>query len=106
MNRNVTGLVVEADVSAGDRGSKFKTSIGQPPHRLAELPHHRRVLRGAEVQAVRHCQRCSPGGGNISIRLGQGKLGTVVGIEFGEPSIAVGGYRNPAPGLLIHSHHA
>src|ERR1700754_2540266 len=38
------GLVVEADVAAGDRNAKRRTAVGEAPDGLAELPHHRRIL--------------------------------------------------------------
>ena len=38
----VAGLVVEADVAAGDRHAQRGAAVGQPAHRLGELPHHRR----------------------------------------------------------------
>lgn len=45
------GLVVEADVTAGDRGAEGAAAVHQGDHGL-ELPHHARVFGAAEVEAV------------------------------------------------------
>ena len=46
------GLVVKADVTAGDRNPKHRTAIRQTAHGLGELPHHPGSSGRAEVQAV------------------------------------------------------
>src|SRR5205823_2201393 len=47
------GFVVEADVAAGDGRAKGGAGVGDAVDRFAELPHHFRLLRAAEVEAVR-----------------------------------------------------
>ena len=105
-NRNFTGLVVERHVATSDRRSEFETTIGQPTNRLGELPHHFRILRRTEVQAVRDRQRLRTGDCDIAIRLGKRKLRTGVRIKFRDPPIAIGGERNTKAGFLVHAHHA
>src|SRR5690606_94161 len=61
-DRGLPGLVVEADVATGDRRAEGEAAVDQAADRLAELPHHRRLLRGAEVQAV--ADRDRPGTGD------------------------------------------
>ena len=39
-NRHRPGLVVKADVAAGDRNAQRRTAIRLATHRLRELPHH------------------------------------------------------------------
>ena len=96
------GLVVEADVAAGDRDAQRLAAVGQPAHRLGELPHHRRVLRRAEVQAVGHRQRPGAGGGHVAVGLGQRQLGPGVRIEPGVAAVAVDrDARCPRAGLPV-----
>ena len=80
---DVAGLVVEADVAAGDRDAEGGAAVGEAADRLGELPHYRRVLGRAEVQAVRHGQRPRAGRRHIAVRLGQRELGSRVGVERG-----------------------
>ena len=51
-DRRGTGLVVEADVAAGDRNAQRRTAIRETADGLRELPHHAGVLGRAEVEAV------------------------------------------------------
>ena len=51
------GLVVEADVAAGDRNVERAAGLGDPLDRFDELPHDLGPLRVAEVQAVRGADR-------------------------------------------------
>jgi hypothetical protein len=44
VDRHVAGLVVEADVAAGDRYAELETRVGQAAGRLGELPHDVGVL--------------------------------------------------------------
>ena len=46
-DRRRPGLVVEADVAAGDRNPQGRTAIGEAAHRLRELPHHARGPRAS-----------------------------------------------------------
>ena len=52
VDRGGARLVVEADVAAGDRDAEGLAAVGEAADGLGELPHDRRVLRGAEVEAV------------------------------------------------------
>ena len=68
IDRLAVGLVVEADVAAGDRDVERAARLGDALDRLDELPHDLRPLRVAEVQAVggadrharRRTRRCAP----------------------------------------------
>ena len=90
------GLVVEADVAAGDRGAQGPAGLGEPAGRLGELPHHRRVLGRAEVEAVGHRERSRAGARHIAVGLGQRQLRTVMRVEHGEPAVAVERERDAA----------
>ena len=51
----VAGLVIEGDVTAGDRDGHCEAAVGETSRGLLELPHDLRVFRGAEVAAVGYC---------------------------------------------------
>ena len=70
-DRRGASLVVERHVAAGHRSAQLSTAIGEAVHGLAELPHHPRILRGTEVQAVGHGHRGGTRHGHIAVRLGQ-----------------------------------
>ena len=58
-----------------------RAAVHQPADRLGELPHHRRVLRRAEVEAVGDGDRLSTADGDVAVRLGQGQLRAGVRVE-------------------------
>src|SRR5215472_418619 len=58
--RHAASLVVEADISAGHRRAESQAAVRKTAYGLGELPHDRWVLRRAEVEAVRYCQRPGP----------------------------------------------
>ena len=60
VDRDVAGLVVEADVAAGDRQAQLAAAVGQAADGLGELPHHLGLLGGAEVQAVGDASGLAP----------------------------------------------
>ena len=105
-DRRGAGLVVEADVAAGDRNAKRRTAVGETADRLTELPHHRRVLRRAEVEAVGHRDRRRAGDGDVAVRLGQRELRAGVRVELGVAAGRVGGYRDAAAGGFVDAQHA
>src|SRR5690606_34914261 len=78
VDRSVTGLVVEGDVAAGDRGAQFEASVRQAVDGLPELPHDLGVLRRAEVQAVGDRGRGRTRDGDVAVRLGESQLRTRV----------------------------
>ena len=106
VNGRRPGLVVEADVPAGDRHAEGGAAVREPAHGLGELPHHRGVLRRAEIQAVRHGQRARPGRRHVPVGLGQRQLGAQVGVEPAVAAVAVGGQRDAEPGRLVHPEQA
>src|SRR5690606_38285640 len=57
----LAGLVVQRDVAAGHRGAELPAAVRQAAYRLGELPHDRRVLGRAEVQAVGDGERLGAG---------------------------------------------
>ena len=81
-------------------------AVAESAHRLCELPHHSRVLRRAEVEAVRHRDRPRSCGGHVSVGLGQRELRSGIGIEQAEPPVAVGGDRDAQLRVLVDSQHA
>ena len=81
----VAGLVVEADVAAGDRDAELARSRRRARARPAANCHITcRVLRRAEVQAVGDGQRRGAGGRDVAVGLGQRELGAGVGVERDE----------------------
>ena len=105
-DRGGPGLVVETDVAPGDRDAQRRGAVGQPPHRMGELPHHARVLRGPEVQAVGHRDRRGTGDRDVAVGLGQRELRAGVGVELGVAARGVGGDRDTSAGLLVDPQHA
>jgi hypothetical protein len=89
MDGRRAGGVVEADVAARDRDAQFGTAVGEPAYRLGELPHHRRILRRAEVQAVGDGDRGRAGDGHVAVRLGQRQLRALVRVEPRVPAVSV-----------------
>ena len=63
-----------------------------------ELPHHARVFRGTEVQAVGDRQRNGSGGDDVAVGLGERELRAGVRVEHGVAAVAVGGHREAALG--------
>ena len=104
-DRGLAGLVVEADVAAGDRDAELDAAVLEPAAGLGELPHHARVLGRAEVEAVGDRQRPGAAGRDVAVGLGQRELRAGVRVERGEPAVAVGRHRDPEPGLLVDADH-
>ncbi len=105
-DRCLAGLVVEADVAARDRDAELEAGVLEATAGLGELPHHGRVLGRAEVEAVGDRQWPGAPGGDVAERLGQRELGTLVGVELGEPAVAVGGDRHAEIGVGVDADHA
>ncbi len=106
VDRDVAGLVVEADVAAGDRDAELEAAVGEAGDGLRELPHDARVLGRAEVEAVGDRERHRTGGGDVAVGLGQRQLRAGVRVERGEAAVAVGGQRDAEAGLLVDADHA
>src|SRR5665811_276660 len=106
MDRRVAGLVVQRDVAAGHRDAERPAALRDASHGLCELPHDTRVLRRAEVQAVRDRQRHGPGSRDVAVGLGQRELRTGIRVELGVAAVAVRRDRDAAAGLLVDAHHA
>lgn len=47
-----TGLVVEADVAAGDRDAQLRAAVGQSAHGLGELPHDAGILGDPKLRQL------------------------------------------------------
>ncbi len=60
----------------------------------------------AEVQAVGDGERAGPTRGDVAERLGERELGSRVGVELGEATVAVGGHRDAEVGVGVHADHA
>ena len=103
---DVAGLVVEADVAAGDRQAELAAAVGQAADGLGELPHDLGLLRGAEVQAVGDGQRLGAGDGDVAVGLGEVQLRAGVRVEPGVAGVAVEGQRDAAVGVLVDADDA
>src|SRR5437660_987169 len=69
INRRAVGLVVQADIPAGDGHTERAARGANPFDRLRELPHDPRTLGVSEVEAVGRTERPGPGARDISGRL-------------------------------------
>ena len=78
--------VIEADVPPGDRDAEHLAALGEAANRLAELPHHSRVLGGTEVQAVGDGQRHHAITATLRYASASAELGTGQGIEQAVPA--------------------
>ena len=105
-DRRLAGLVVEGHVAAGDWDGQLSGAVGKPVHRLAELPHHIRVLRGAKVEAVGHRNRRGAGDRDVAVRLRQREARAHVRVEVGVAAGRISGDGNAAVGLLVDAQHA
>ena len=94
------GLVVQADVAAGDRHAERAARVADAPHRLAELPHDLGPLGVAEVQVVGGADRLGAGAGDVTGRLGHRQHRPAVRIEVAIPSVAVHRHRQSLAGAL------
>ena len=103
---HVGRLVVERHVAAGDRDAQLTAAVDQAEHGLGERPHHLRVLRGSEVEAVGDGDGLGAGDGDVAVGLGQRVLRTEVGVEVGEPRVRVQRERDAQAGLLVDAQHA
>src|SRR5699024_192498 len=65
-----------------------------------------RILGGTEVEAVGHRKGAGPRDGDVAESFGVGQLGAGVGVQSGEPAIAVGGKRNTPVGVVGDPDHA
>ena len=68
--------------------------------RLRELPHDRRPLGIAEVQAVGRAERPRAGARDVARRLGHGQHRAAVRIEVAVAAVAVDRHRQRAVGAL------
>jgi hypothetical protein len=105
-DRGLAGLVVQRDVASRDRDPERGTGVLETTAGLGELPHHRGVLRRAEVEAVGDGQGHRAAAGDVAVGLGQRELGAGVGVELAEAAVAVGGDRDTEVGLLVDADHA
>ena len=103
-DRGVASLVVEAHVAACHRNAELQASVGEARNGSFELPHDGGIFRRTEVEAICHGQRNGTGRRYVAVRLGQSQLGTLVGVELGEPSVAVSGQCNPESGLSVDAY--
>ena len=105
-DRGLAGLVVEADVAAGDRDAELEAGVLEAAAGLGELPHHVRVLGRAEVQAVGDRQRRRSACRDVAVGLGERQLRAGVRVELGEPAVAVGRHRDAEVRLVVDADHA
>ena len=106
MNRCITGLVIEGDVSTGDGDLEFQATICKTSNCFLELPHHFGVLRRAEVETVSDSCRNSTRNSYVAVSLCKSKASTVVGVKLAVATVRVGGDSEAETGFFIHADHA
>ena len=74
MDGNALGIVVEADVAAGDGDLEGFAGLGQPGDGLLELPHDLGLLGIPEVQAVGDADGPGADAGQVAAGFGDGDL--------------------------------
>ena len=89
VNRTTIGLVVEAHIAASNRHVERAARRPDALDRFRELPHDRRPLRVAEVEAVCRSEGSRPGTRHISRSLGDGEHRAAVRIQVAVASVAV-----------------
>ena len=83
------GLVVEADVAAGDRHVERAAGVADAAHGLAELPHDLGPLRVAEVEVVGAANRFGARAGDVARGLGHRQHRAAIRVEIAVAAVAV-----------------
>ena len=96
IDRAAVGLVVEADVAAGNRHVERAARLGDSLDRLDQLPHDLGPLWIAEVQAVGRADRDRAGAGDVPRRFRDRQHRAAPGIEVAVPAVAIRRNRQPA----------
>src|SRR5262249_48959818 len=89
IDRFAVGLVVEADVAAGDRHVQRATRFANTFDRSRELPHDRRPLRITEIQTVCSADRKRTRTRDVSRRFRYGQHRPTLRIEVAVPAVAI-----------------
>ena len=100
VDRLALGLVVEADVAAGNRHVERAARLADAAHGLAELPHDLGPLGVAEVQVVGRADRLGAGAGDVARRLGHGEHRAPIRVEVAVSAVAVHRHRQALPRAL------
>src|SRR5260370_24135032 len=72
IDRLAEGFVVEADVAAGDGRAESGAGFSEAVDSFAELPHHFRLFRAAEIEAIRGSDGACATAGHVAGRLRDG----------------------------------
>ena len=99
------GLIVEADVAAGDRRVQRAAGLADALHGLRKLPHDRRAFGVAEVQTVGCGQGARSGAGDVARRLGDRQHRSTLRVEIGVPAIPIDRHGQGAI-CPLDAHHA
>src|SRR5579863_3044672 len=89
-------FVIKTDVATGDGDLQLFACFGDAINRLRELPHDVRLLRIAEVQAVRRSYWSRTRTRHLARGLGDRMYRAQSRIEIAPPSIPVERHRKPA----------
>src|ERR1700751_4278901 len=89
-------LVIEANVTAGDRDFQFLASLGQTIDSLGELPHDVRLLRVSKVEAVRSPNRSRARTRNLTRCLSDGMLCSQLRIQVTPATVPIQRHGQPA----------
>src|SRR5581483_1858878 len=76
------GLVIEADIAAGDGNFQFFTCLGHAVHDLGKLPHDVRLFRVPKVQTIGGGDGGSARAGHVARRFSDGVHGAQAWIEI------------------------
>ena len=94
------GFIIEADVAADYRNLQGFAGGPHPVNGLDELPHHLRLLRVAEIEAVGQGHRPGSADGQVARALGNRNRRAAIGVERAVAAIAIDADAQPLVRLL------
>ena len=104
VDRRSTGLVVEADVAAGDRDAEGLAGVRQAATASANCHMTSGSSGEPKLRQLVTASGARAGRGHVAVRLGQRELRAGVRVEAGVAAVAVGGQRDALVGLLGARH--
>src|SRR5690349_15874716 len=89
INRFAKSFVIETDVAAGDRSLERVAGFREALDSFAELPHHFRLLRATEIEAICGCDGTRAAGSDIASGFGDGVHRAEARTELAPSAVAV-----------------